>query len=350
MGWTTDNTSNAVQAGGGIASSLINVIGQNYINNRNIQEQRRAQAVAQQNWKEQQEYNSPRNQVARIEEAGLNPDMLYGQSSAGVAGNSATPAQSINPPALNPIQLDPMLASSIYKNIADIAVDKSQASLNYANASNIANQSLTETERRRGIKLDNDVKEITQETVIYEIQERGLKAFQERLKARLEVSDALAESIVKYKALGLDFKISPTGEMIVNWSAVNSSYFKSEEFINALTAYTTSNYEMPQEQIKQVKETIKTLITEQSLNRASASNLAAEEEVFSTTAEKQRYEKLVEFADFYAKCVQHGISIDWSKDPPEIIKSATGVVVKETVDTLIELVGAVFGVTLRKTF
>lgn len=350
MEWTSEMKSNAIQAGGGIASSLINVIGQSYINRQNIEEQRRAQAVAQQNWREQQEYNSPINQVARIERAGLNPDMLYGQSSAGVAGNAAAPAQSINPPVLNPIQLDPMLAANIFKNIAEIEVDKSQKELNEKMAGYIETQDKTEKENLEIAKIEKYIKTQTQDYVVTQIKDESITAYINRIKARLGVTDAFAESLVKVKALGLPFSISENGEINIKWKSIDKSYFKSENFINALTAYVTSNYKMPLEKIRHVQETIKTLITEQTVNRASASNLLAEEEVFGTTSEKQRYEKLVEFADFYAKCVDNGISIDWSKNPPEILRSPGGVVLKETVDNLISLVGAIFGVSLKKTF
>lgn len=349
MAWTSENTSNAVQAGGGIASSLINVIGQSYINRQNIEEQRRAQAVAQQNWREQQEYNSPINQVARIEEAGLNPDMLYGQSSAGVAGNAATPAQSINPPVLNPIQLDPMTASNIYKNIAEIAVDKSQENLNNSMAGYYENKGKTEGENYEMAKIERYIKEETQDYVITQIQDQSITAYLNRIKSKLGVSDAFAESLVKYKALGLPFSISENGEINVKWKNIDSSYFSSENFQKALTAYVTANYDMPQEQIKHVQETIRTLITEQSLNKASASNLAAEEEVFETTAQKQIYEKLVYFAEYYTKCVQSGITIDWSKNPPEIVESKAGTATKETIRILTDLVGSIFGVALKKS-
>lgn len=350
MAWTSANTNNAVQAGGGIASSLINVIGQSYINRQNIEEQRRAQAVAQQNWIEQQEYNSPKNQVARIKEAGLNPDMLYGQSSAGVAGNAATPAQSINPPVLNPIQLDPMTATNIYKNIAEITVDKAQANLYNQQAGLIETQNKTEGEKFKQEQIETYIKEETQDYVITQIQDQSITAYANRIKAKLGVSDAFAESLVKYKALGLPFRISENGEINIQWKNIDSSYYNSEKFQKALTAYVTANYDMPQEQIKQVQETIKTLTSEQSVNYASASNLASEEAVFETQADKNKIEKMVEFAEFYTTCVQNGITIDWSTDPPSIVKSTAGIVSMTIVNKLTSLVQGVFGIALKKTF
>jgi hypothetical protein len=45
-------------------------------------------------WQMQNEYNDPRNQVKRIQNAGLSPALLYGQSAGGVSGQ----AQSIQTP------------------------------------------------------------------------------------------------------------------------------------------------------------------------------------------------------------------------------------------------------------
>lgn len=350
MEWTPENRSKLIQAGGGIASSLINVIGQSYINSQNIEEQRRAQAVAQQNWREQQEYNSPRNQVARIEKAGLNPDMLYGQSSAGVAGNAPTPAQSINPPVLNPIQLDPMLVANIYKNIAEIGVDQSQEDLNNSMSEYYQTKEKTEEEISKQEKIQTYIQEASQDYVISQIQDQSITAYKNRIKATLEVSDAFAESLVKYKALGLPLTVSANGEINIQYKNIDSSYYTSEKFQKALTAYITANYDMPQEQIKQVQETIKKLVSEQYLDYASASNLASEEAVFETTAEKNKLERVFKFAEYYTYCVQNGISIDWSKNPPEIVKSKTGVVLTTIADKLLTLAQGVFGIAFKKTF
>lgn len=47
-------------------------------------------------WNMQNEYNSPLNQRKRLEEAGLNPALLYGQSAGGVAGNTSSAPRTPN--------------------------------------------------------------------------------------------------------------------------------------------------------------------------------------------------------------------------------------------------------------
>lgn len=51
-------------------------------------------------WERQMAYNSPEAQRARLEAAGLNPNLVYGQGT--VAGNVSTPAPQFKPPSFNP--------------------------------------------------------------------------------------------------------------------------------------------------------------------------------------------------------------------------------------------------------
>lgn len=47
-------------------------------------------------WRMNNEYNSPQSQMKRFEKAGLNPNLIYGQ---GTAGNSSSPPQMVTPQA-----------------------------------------------------------------------------------------------------------------------------------------------------------------------------------------------------------------------------------------------------------
>ena len=51
---------------------------------------------AMRNWERMNEYNSPKNQMKRFQEAGLNPHLIYGQGTAGNA--SSAPSQTAPPP------------------------------------------------------------------------------------------------------------------------------------------------------------------------------------------------------------------------------------------------------------
>ena len=71
----------AAQAGGGLLVAK---------KNRQFAEQQqlRQNAYNKQMWNETNTYNSPKAQMARLEAAGLNPAMIYGDSSSGAAGQA----------------------------------------------------------------------------------------------------------------------------------------------------------------------------------------------------------------------------------------------------------------------
>lgn len=77
---------------GGPVGGLIGSLGSSLLGNRGAK--RRQQLADQQNirfWKMQNEYNLPVNQMKRLQDAGLNPNLIYGSGSAntGVAGSVA---------------------------------------------------------------------------------------------------------------------------------------------------------------------------------------------------------------------------------------------------------------------
>lgn len=75
----------------GIISGGLNLLGGWMQNKANAQNAKDAQAFEQKMWEQSNEYNSPLNQMQRLKDAGLNPNLVYGSGS--VAGNTATASQ-----------------------------------------------------------------------------------------------------------------------------------------------------------------------------------------------------------------------------------------------------------------
>lgn len=73
-----------VSAGQGILGAFQNRANQRYAT-RQMDKQR---AWALEDWNRQNEYNSPRAQMQRLQEAGLNPNLVYGQGVQGASGNA----------------------------------------------------------------------------------------------------------------------------------------------------------------------------------------------------------------------------------------------------------------------
>lgn len=99
----------AITAGVNFASNLLGGLlnnGMSYKNARKLmtqqQEWNRQQAEWQnqvniQNWQMQNEYNNPSNQMKRLQEAGLNPNLMYGNGSASTGNATSAPdAASVN--------------------------------------------------------------------------------------------------------------------------------------------------------------------------------------------------------------------------------------------------------------
>lgn len=99
----------AITAGVDFASNLLGGLlnnGMSYKNARKLmtqqQEWNRQQAEWQnqvniQNWQMQNEYNNPFNQMKRLQEAGLNPNLMYGNGSASTGNATSAPdAASVN--------------------------------------------------------------------------------------------------------------------------------------------------------------------------------------------------------------------------------------------------------------
>lgn len=91
-----------IAAGASVASQAINAGSQSATNqsqlsySREMYEKQRADALA--DWNMQNQYNSPKEQMTRFKEAGLNPNLIYGQMSNSPVVRSSSP-QSYNPTA-----------------------------------------------------------------------------------------------------------------------------------------------------------------------------------------------------------------------------------------------------------
>lgn len=118
--------------GSGVISAGANLLSTAMTNRANERMQQQQNAWNLEMWNRNNEYNSPAAQMQRLQAAGLNPDLMYGQNAGDSSGNSSSPAQGTNPIPKQPFHLDPLMLSQMrllnaqaYKtdkegNIADI--------------------------------------------------------------------------------------------------------------------------------------------------------------------------------------------------------------------------------------
>lgn len=104
---------------GSIATQGAFSLGSDMLSNRGAL--RRQRLADQQNirfWQMQNEYNLPKNQMKRLQDAGLNPNLIYGSGSAntGIAG-AVAPSKPAPYNVKNPVPLQSMLLGSQIDNI-----------------------------------------------------------------------------------------------------------------------------------------------------------------------------------------------------------------------------------------
>lgn len=139
--------------GSGVISAGANLLSNVITNRANERMQQKQNAWNLEMWNRNNEYNSPAAQMQRLQAAGLNPDLMYGQNAGDASGNSSSPAQGTNPIPKQPFHLDPLMLSQIrlfnaqaYKttkegNVADIQAQNDEE---FSYKQNLLNLGLSE--------------------------------------------------------------------------------------------------------------------------------------------------------------------------------------------------------------
>lgn len=157
----------------GLGVSGLNYLSQQQTNLRNAEMQQRQQHHNVDLWRLNNEYNDPMQQMQRLERAGINPNVLYGQGASGASGISSSPAQQA--------PLIPQQAPTIDPSSAKIFSEISQ---------NLANRDKTNTENEhikeliKGTKFENDVQEF--DSILKGIYKDVVRKFKGPLTTALE--------------------------------------------------------------------------------------------------------------------------------------------------------------------
>lgn len=179
MGFWKKFGGSVINAGSSLIGSIAGAIGQNRVVNKQIEAQKRENQLnreynlmlaRQQNqwnleqWQRENDYNSPTSQMARLRQAGLNPDLMYGQ---GTTGNSAGSPEMTSGAPSEPNDMSAMLSKRSFGQTMQQILDKEQQRrMNEAQIEAIkANTKKTE-EETTGVSLDNLIKEGTKDNVI----------------------------------------------------------------------------------------------------------------------------------------------------------------------------------------
>lgn len=149
--------------GGNIVNGLLGSVGAGIQQNAQASQQYQyqlalqhdAQAWNEKMWNMNNEYNTPLNQVKRLQEGGLNANLAYGS----LSGNVAQPASAAGTNSMGRYQTSTeiqsarlAMANQMMQNAADLKVKEAQANL-------INEQAATEDFKRQNLAKDTDLKD-----------------------------------------------------------------------------------------------------------------------------------------------------------------------------------------------
>lgn len=150
MDWSNP-VSSAISGGFGLVGS-----GLSYLFNKKLAEQQNQYNIDM--WKMQNEYNSPQAQMQRFKDAGLNPNLIYGQ---GTSGNASSAPQMITPSAPDLSEDMSKLAQAFnIEGLKKLRAERREAESNADNAhtNERRNAYMLEAERHFGQDWDFDPK------------------------------------------------------------------------------------------------------------------------------------------------------------------------------------------------
>ncbi|UPW41458.1 DNA pilot protein [Dipodfec virus UA23Rod_1340] len=134
MGFNTSDAIQLAQVGASVASTAGNI----FTNRSNHREAKRARewqegmyarqlADSRENWNMQNEYNSPAAQMERLREAGLNPNLVYGNGANNTnSSNAATPSHGAWSPYSAPMGIYSGLGDIVSGMVAAIQAKKTE--------------------------------------------------------------------------------------------------------------------------------------------------------------------------------------------------------------------------------
>lgn len=204
-------TPSLIAGGAGLLGSVINAGSQLGTNSsqlsyaREMYDKQRADALA--DWNMQNQYNSPKEQMARFKEAGLNPNLIYGQMSNSPVVRTSSP-QSYNPtaPQVDLVRPTGMALDAYYDTqlkAAQINNLKEQNEL-------LKQDGLIKVFETMGKQLDNEKNQfaVHNQKELYDISLDALKQKIQVDKGSVALSKAQVLNLgAQLKNLGVDFDI-----------------------------------------------------------------------------------------------------------------------------------------------
>lgn len=165
---------------GEIISGVAQVGGQALANRAAKKQQQRQMEWNEKFWNMQNEYNSPQAQMKRLQEAGLNPHLVYGQSSGSAAGQAGLmTAPDIDPAGIRPI--DPQGLMQVLGSYYDFDVKQAQSDKLKAETQVKQEEAILKAQESYGAGVRN-AKSLFDLNLAEELRNTSLEAAKEQLR------------------------------------------------------------------------------------------------------------------------------------------------------------------------
>ncbi|QCS37382.1 DNA pilot protein [Tortoise microvirus 96] len=181
---------------------ITDLFGQKQQNKNNLELAKYSFDRSMEAWREQSEYNSPLNQLKRYQEAGLNPNLIYGQMNE---GNASSAPQMSTPTSGRVSPIDLLGQYSQIQNLqADMEVKQAQAENLRAAARNQAAQTAYNNSRQVAQDLQNKLQAFNNQ-LIFDNKGAYSSAYLSRFTT---MSFEAKQAVAKYNSLVLTYDIA----------------------------------------------------------------------------------------------------------------------------------------------
>ncbi|WNK13239.1 MAG: DNA pilot protein [Microvirus sp.] len=249
-----------IAAAGAVGSTAINAGATGRMNYKNrkfaVEQYQYQRQAALDDWNKQNEYNSPRAQMQRFQEAGLNKNLIYGNmhDAAPVRSNSAAEWKG------TPAQVDPSAAGEVVSQYYDQRQKSAQTDM--------------VAEQMRNIKAETDLKEAQRLAVLAGVD---LTKFNTEFKKKMEsTSAAIMEHQAQLTGANIDKTKAATAQTQASTQYTNDQNKRAEKI-------TTQN-------IMESNQRIASMIIGRTKSAAEIDNIKANLKILNNTDTLQKLE------------------------------------------------------------
>lgn len=172
-------------AGTSLVGGFFNALSAESANDANLQLMHDQQYWQERMWDKNNEYNTPKNQIQRLKDAGLNPNLMYGQ---GTVGNSSSPASGVSTPRMLPVNYGQGLVGATDQILKMKQAELLDAQKNKVESTTVPNELYIQGFSARVRKDEGYIQNFEQQRKVWQAQ-----ALQIEMRTNYEATDYTAK-------------------------------------------------------------------------------------------------------------------------------------------------------------